>query len=156
MKNVPMHIVASSILVVLLAFFSAPFKSYAAPDERKGENCKSKNPDTNLIDKRFISRPQCNEWEQVWCLVDEQLGDVGIRCKIIIGLMSEKEKDNRNKRFGGNILQYTLQDPRYSDKLSKCQGYDSAKKTCAVAGDFANCMKITWNKNYSTLKSVCE
>ena len=149
------HLVFYSILVVLLTFLYDPFNFFAASEERKGENCRFKNPDTNLIDKRFISSAQCNSWKKFWCLVDEQVGDVGITCKIEIGLMSEKEKDGI-KNGSNKFLQYTFEDPRFSDKLSKCQGYDSAKKTCAVAGDFTNCMKITWNKNYSTLKSVCE
>jgi hypothetical protein len=156
MEKFSMHLVFSLALVALLTFFSTTFNTYAASQERKGENCKFKNPDTNLIDKRFISSAQCHTWEQFWCLVDEQVSDVGIRCKIIIGLMPEEQKDKIMKRFGDKIILYMLKDPRFFDKLSKCEGYDSAKKTCAVAGDFTNCMKITWNKDYSTLKSVCE
>ena len=140
-------------LVTITAFlFLYPTDSYA----RAGDCGDIKNPKTNSIETRPTSGAICRQWETFWCLVDKEVGAIGWKCRALIALNSTEQIESAKNSYAGEFLKYTLSDPRFMNKIKKCQGFNKAQEICATAGNFEKCMEIKWNKEYRKLRSTCE
>ena len=115
-----------------------------------------KNPKTNAVETRLMSGAICRTWDTFWCLVEKEVGALGWRCRALLAIDSTEKQEFAKNLYPGEFLKYTFSDPRFMNKIEKCQGFKKAQEICATAGNFEKCMEIKWNKEYRKLKSTCE
>lgn len=141
-----------SLVIITTLLFLSPTNSYA-----QVQGCGDiKNPKTNNIETRLVSGAQCRQWETFWCLVDKEVGALGWKCRALLTINSTEQIESAKNRYAGEFLKYTFSDPRFMNKIEKCQGFNKAQEICATAGNFEKCMEIKWNKEYKKLRSTCE